>query len=58
MDFVIQVLNKERKAMERQLRQEELMQNDMKKASIFLRNITEIKKATKILKSKGATLRI
>ena len=52
MEFVIQLLEKKKKALERSIREEELMLKDKKQATVYLRNINEIRKAVKLLKIK------
>lgn len=52
MQYVIQLLETEKKNIERNIRDNNLMQNSMKKAGQELSKITELKKAIKILKLK------
>ena len=52
MEHAIRTLAKERKAIERNIRKNDLMKSDMKKARKELSKINELKKAIKILKQK------
>ncbi|WP_159090841.1 hypothetical protein [Aquimarina aquimarini] len=52
MQYVIELLEVEKKQIDIKVRNHKLMQKDMKKAVSELSKITEIKKAIKILKSK------
>lgn len=52
MNYVIYILEREKKMIDREIRNDELMQQDMKKARIALSKINELKKAIKILKQK------
>jgi len=52
MDYVITLLEKEKKTLERTIRDEDLMHKNMKQATSQLKNISEIKKVLKILKAK------
>lgn len=52
MEYVIQLLEKKRKALEKTIREEELMLKDKKQANAYLRNISEIRRAIKVLKTK------
>lgn len=54
MLYVIQLLETEKKTIERNVRDNNLMQNSMKKAAQELSKITELKKAIKVLKNKNA----
>lgn len=53
MQYAIQLLEKEKKVLERNIRYNNLMHNNMNKDSEQLRQITQIKKAVKILKNKN-----
>ena len=53
MQYAIQILEKERKMIERNIRKKDLMKNDMKEATQEFSRITELKKAIKILKIKN-----
>lgn len=52
MLYAIKTLEKEKKSIERNIRENNLMQADMRKATSELSKITELKKAIKILKIK------
>jgi hypothetical protein len=52
MNYVIQLLETEKKSIERSLRNNNLMHTDMQQAVKELAKITEIKRAVKMLKSK------
>lgn len=52
MDYVIQLLEKERKMLEYTLREEDLMHKNMNQATQNLKKIAEIKRAVKVLKVK------
>lgn len=53
MDFVIKLLEKEKKIIAQQIHEEDLMHKNMKEATLQLKRITEIKKAIKVLKAKS-----
>lgn len=53
MDYAIKILEKEKKIIEQQIRQEDLMHQNMKQATQYLKNISEIKRAIKLLKVKA-----
>lgn len=53
MEYVIQILQREKKSIERHIRNTNLMQTDMKEAVQELTKITAIKKAIKIIKLKN-----
>lgn len=53
MDYVITLLEKEKKTLERTIREEDLMHKNMKQATLKLKNIGEIKRVLKILKAKA-----
>ena len=50
MEFVIAILEKEKKTLETTIREQNLMMKDMRQATATLKNINDIKKAVKILK--------
>ncbi len=50
MEFVIAILEKEKKTLESAIREQNLMMKDMRQATATLKNINDIKKAIKILK--------
>ena len=50
MEFVIAILEKEKKTLEAAIREQNLMMKDMRQATATLKNINDIKKAVKILK--------
>lgn len=50
MEFVIAILEKEKKTLETTIREQNLMMKDMRQATSTLKNINDIKKAVKILK--------
>jgi len=52
MQYAIETLEKEKKSIERNIRNNNLMQADIRKATQELSKITELKKAIKILKIK------
>jgi len=52
MKHAIQTLENERKSIERKIRENNLMQNNMKIAAQELSKITQLKKAIKILRCK------
>lgn len=56
MQYTIQILEKEKQLIERSIRENSLMQNNMKKATQDFSKITELKKAIKILKLKDRQL--
>lgn len=53
MDYVITLLEKEKKILERKIREQDLMHKNMKQATLKLKNIGEIKRVLKILKAKA-----
>lgn len=53
MDYVITLLEQEKKRIERHVRNTDLMQQDMEKAVRELTKVTAIKKAIKIIKLKN-----
>ena len=53
MDYVIQLLEQEKKVIERSIKEKGLMQTDIRKDAKELLKITQIKKALKILKLKN-----
>ena len=53
MDYVITLLEKEKKTLERTMREEDLMRQNMKQATSQLKHIGEIKRVLKILKAKA-----
>lgn len=52
MQYVIQLLEAEQKNIDRDIRDNKLMQTNMRKATVQLSRLNEIKKAIKILKLK------
>jgi len=52
MDYVIRLLEKEKKTLETGIREADLMHRDMRQASQCFRNIGELKRAIKVLKVK------
>lgn len=56
MKYAIQILETEKKNIERNIRDNNLMQDNMKKATQDFSKITELKKAIKILKLKDRQL--
>ncbi|WP_199756947.1 hypothetical protein [Pedobacter sp. KBW06] len=52
MEYVIQLLENEKKALERVLHEEEQMRKNMKQATKNMKNIGELKRAIKVLKIK------
>ena len=52
MDYVIELLEREKKGMEVSLREQDLMHTNMRKASDYLKSISELKRAIKVLKTK------
>ncbi len=52
MDYVIEVLEKEKKVLEGSIRNEDLLHKDMKQATRYMKNIQELKRAIKVLKAK------
>jgi len=55
MEYVIELLEKERKHLERNVRDQDLMHKNMNQATLQLKYINELKRAVKILKGKSAT---
>ena len=53
MNYAIRLLESERKKIDRTIRSNNLMQQDMKKARAGLSKINELKRAIKILKQKN-----
>ncbi|MCL1650592.1 hypothetical protein M2T70_16645 [Elizabethkingia anophelis] len=53
MDYVIELLEENRKYLERHIRDNNLMQKDMKKATEELSQVSQLKRAIKILKLKN-----
>lgn len=53
MQYAVQTLEKEKRNLERNIKSNNLMQADMRKATEELSKITELKKAIKVLKSKN-----
>ena len=51
--YAILILEKEKKTIERNIRDNKLMQSNMRKATQELSKITELKKAIKVLKIKN-----
>ena len=56
MDHVIQILEREKKLIERYIREADLLQNNMRMARLELLKVSEIKKAIKIIKLKKERL--
>ena len=52
MEYVIELLEAEKRQIDRKIKDSGLMKKDMKKAMVELSKVTEIKKALKILKLK------
>ena len=52
MDYVIELLEREKKGMEVSLRELDLIHTNMRKASDYLKSISELKRAIKVLKTK------
>ncbi|MGO3241198.1 MAG: hypothetical protein ACTJFN_02095 [Sphingobacterium sp.] len=52
MDYVIQLLEKEKKVLEISIRDQDMLRKDMRKATQHLKNINELKRALKVLKAK------
>ena len=50
MEFVIAILEKEKKTLEAAIREQNLMMKDMRQATATLKNINDIRKAVKVLK--------
>lgn len=53
MDYVIKLLEGNKKQLERHIRDNNLMQKNMKKAAEELSHISQLKRAIKILKQKN-----
>ncbi|WP_158500335.1 hypothetical protein [Sphingobacterium sp. ML3W] len=53
MDYVIELLEKNKKYLERNIRDNKLMQTNMKKATEELGQVSQLKRAIKILKLKN-----
>ena len=53
MDFVIDVLEKQKRAIDRNIKDVNLMQKDMTKASREMEKVSELSRAIKYLKSKN-----
>lgn len=56
MEYVIQLLEKEKKIIETQVREEELMYKNKRQATLYLKNISAIKRALKVLRTKTRIL--
>jgi hypothetical protein len=56
MDYAINLLKSEKKKIDREIRNDNLMQQDMKKARAEMSKINELKRAIKILKQKNQNL--
>lgn len=52
MDYAIQLLEKEKKVLEKMIKGDDLMHKNMRMATQGLKNINEIKRALKLLKIK------
>ncbi|PYF75126.1 hypothetical protein [Pedobacter nutrimenti] len=53
MEYAIQLLEKEKKLLERSVKEEDLMHKNMQQATQNLKNIASIKRAIKLLKLKA-----
>ncbi|WP_156142835.1 hypothetical protein [Sphingobacterium sp. SYP-B4668] len=53
MEYVIELLERERKSLERGVRDQDLMHKNMNQATLQLKYINELKRAVKILKGKS-----
>lgn len=53
MDFAINILEKQKKAIDRNIKVADLMQSDMTKASREMEKVSELNRAIKYLKSKN-----
>ncbi|MEH6307196.1 hypothetical protein RYH73_16230 [Olivibacter sp. CPCC 100613] len=53
MDYVIQLLEREKKELEVDIRQGDLMHKNMKQATQYFKNISELKRAIKVLRAKA-----
>ncbi len=56
MDYVIELLEVNKKNLERHIRDVDLMRTNMKKAAEELRRISQLKRAIKVLKQKNNKL--
>jgi hypothetical protein len=56
MNYAITLLEQEKKKIGREIRNDNLMQQDMKKARAEMSKINELKRAIKILKQKNKNL--
>ncbi|MCL7986643.1 hypothetical protein M8998_01690 [Sphingobacterium sp. lm-10] len=52
MEYVIQLLEREKKVLETSIRDQDMLRKDMRKATLHLKNINELKRALKVLKTK------
>lgn len=52
MEYVIDLLEKEIKSLERSVRDGNMLRSDMKQATQYLKHIKELKRAVKILRAK------
>lgn len=53
MDFVLQVLAEEQKNLEKLLKDHDLMRTNMSLATLTMSNISQLKKAIKMIKNKS-----
>lgn len=53
MDYVLAVLEQEKNMLEKRMRNEDLMRTNMQQASSCLKQIHELKRAMKMLKTKS-----
>lgn len=53
MDYAIQLLENEKKLLENNIREQNLMRKNMKQATQDMKNISELKRAVKVLKTKS-----
>lgn len=53
MDYAIQLLEKEKKLLESSIREQDLMRKNMRQASQYMKKISELKRAVKVLKTKS-----
>ncbi len=52
MDYIIQLLEKEKKLLESDVREQDLMRKNMHQATLHFKNISDLKRAIKILRTK------
>ncbi|MEN7547101.1 hypothetical protein AAG747_04235 [Rapidithrix thailandica] len=53
MDYVIELLMSEKRNLEKRIKQDELLHKDMRKATIALKQLTQLKLAIKYLRQKN-----